>query len=129
MALFKKKVDPISDRARALNAEIAALQAKIQKLDTQVNHTQQPRLRSTAVPHRAGTVTHTVVQSQPVPPPATDPVFEEVDQKKLKAKNETVTTPNHYNDLGVRKYDLHSFIQRLKNHFNPPPTSNPKLVS
>ena len=29
MAWFKKKADPISDRARALNAEIAAMETKI----------------------------------------------------------------------------------------------------
>ena len=51
MALFKKKPDPISDRARALNAEIAALEVKIKKLDSQLQQDHShPRLRSTAVP-------------------------------------------------------------------------------
>ena len=128
MTLFKKKVDPISERKRALNAEIAALEAKIQKLGTQVNQPQShPRLRSTAMPHRSTVSTHATTPAPQLVP--TEPIFEEVDQNKLKAKNETVTTPNHYNDLGVRKYDLHSFIQRIKNHFNPPPTSNPRLLT
>ena len=128
MALFKKKVDPISDRARALTAEIAAIEARIQKLDAQVNQPQShPKLRSTALPHRATVPTHT---APPAPQSVTtEPVFEEVDQNKLKAKNEASTTPNHYNDLGVRKYDLHSFIQRIKNHFNPPPPANPQLLN
>ena len=128
MALFKKKVDPISDRARALTAEIAAIEARIQKLGAQVNQPQShPKLRPAAMPHRATVTTHTAPPaSQPV---ATEPVFEEVDQNKLKAKNETAATPNHYNDLGVRKYDLHSFIQRIKNHFNPPPPANPQLLN
>ncbi len=128
MTLFKKKADPISARKRALNAEIAALEAKIQKLGTQVNQpTSHPRLRSTAMPHRAGPAVHAV---PPVPQPVpAEPVFEEVDQDKLKAKNEALTTPNHYNDLGVRKYDFHAFVQRIKNHFNPPPASDPRLLT
>ena len=131
MTLFKKKVDPISERARALSAEIAALETKIKKLDTQLSQPQShPKLRPAAMPHRsqAGSSRCDDRTAQRAVPTA-EPVFEEVDQNKLKAKNETVTTPNHYNDLGVRKYDLHSFFQRIKNHFNPPPTMNPRLVS
>ena len=33
MALFRKKPDPISDRARALNDEIAELEEQIKQLD------------------------------------------------------------------------------------------------
>ena len=38
MALFKKKADPISDRAQALNAEIAALETQIKQLDLAMKH-------------------------------------------------------------------------------------------
>lgn len=123
MAWFKKKPDPISDRARALNAEIAALENQIQTLDSQLQqHQAQPRLRSTALPH-AGTVNH------PPPPAAQDPIFEEVDLGRLQPGPETLSTPNHYNDLGVRKYDLPALLRRLRNHFRGPSTTNPKLVS
>jgi outer membrane murein-binding lipoprotein Lpp len=47
MATAKRKakpVDPISDRARALNDQIAALESEIKKLDTQIQHTTTPRL-------------------------------------------------------------------------------------
>lgn len=129
MSLFKKKADPFSERSKALNAEIAALEAKIQKLGEQANQDQNhPRLRPAAMPNRTG-ITTTHAAPPPPQPLATEPVFEEVDRNKLTAKPETVTTPNHYNELGVRKYDLRAFIERIKNHFNPPPTSNPKLVS
>ncbi len=126
MDLFKKKSDPFSERSKALGAEIAALEAKIQKLGGQVSQPQsQPRLRPAAMPHRPGdAMTHA-----PSQPAAAEPVFEEVDQNRLKSKQETATSPDHYNELGVRKYDLRAFIERVKNHFNPPPTSNPKLVS
>ena len=53
MGSAKKKVDPISDRARALNDQIAALEAEIKKLDTQLQRAPTPRLRSTAMPHGA----------------------------------------------------------------------------
>jgi hypothetical protein len=58
------------------------------------------------------------------------PVFEAVDRNRLNATPETfVTAPELYNELGVRKYDLPAFIQRVRNFFNGPNTTNPKLVS
>ena len=58
MAWFRKKPDPISDRARALNEEIARLESQIHALDAQVQRDQsQPRLRSTALPH-GNTLSH-----------------------------------------------------------------------
>jgi hypothetical protein len=45
----------------------------------------------------------------------------------LKARGE-VATPDHYNDLGVRKYDLPALLRRIRNHFRGPSTNNPKLV-
>ena len=132
MGWFNKKTDPISDRARALSEEIAALEAQIKRLDAKLEPgPPAPRLRSTAMPHGAATTIHT---SQPQPqaasnPTPREPIFEEVDQNRLKAKAETVTTPEHYNDLGVRKYDLAAFLRRIKNHFRGPSTANPKLVN
>ena len=130
MGWFKKKADPISDRARALSEEIAALEAQIKRLGAKPEpNPSAPRLRSTAMPHGAGTISHTA-HAQPAPPAAPrEPIFEEVDQKRLKAKAEPETTPGHYNDLGVRKYDLTAFLARLKNNFRGPPTANPKLVN
>ncbi|HET7625866.1 MAG TPA: hypothetical protein VFM25_11435 [Verrucomicrobiae bacterium] len=130
MALFRKKADPISDRARALNAEIAALEAKIKKLGGQVqeNPASAPRLRSTAAPQ--GNNSPAPENSAPPPPaPAHEPIFEPVDQNRLKARGETVSTPEHYNELGVRKYDLPALLRRLRNQFSGPSTTNPKLVN
>jgi len=100
MGFFKKKSDPISERARALNLEIAALETEIKKLNAKQAQTQspanglpqpppaspapapappqspQPRLRSTALPHHRNVVT-----AQPAPPAANhEPVFEVLDQ-------------------------------------------------
>ena len=119
MALFRKKPDPISDRARSLSDEIARLDAQIKELGTQLQQRHsQPRWRSTASPHRS-TVSHTA----PAPPatptrPATEePIFEEVGQNLLKARSEAATTPEHYNELGVRKYDLPALARRIRDHF------------
>jgi len=128
MGLFKKKPDPISDRARALSEEIAALEAQIKRLDAQAHSAPPaPRLRSTALPHGAAGGAHA---APPAPAPApSEPIFEEVDQDRLQAKEDAVTTAGHYNDLGIRKYDLAAFLQRIKNHFRGPSTMNPKLVN
>jgi hypothetical protein len=58
-----------------------------------------------------------------------EPIFEDVDRDRLKAQTETATTPEHYNELGVRKYDLPALLRRIRNHFRGPATTNPKLVS
>lgn len=134
MAWFKKKQpDPISDRARALNEEISALEAQIRQLDSKLQEAPPPaKLRSTAIPH-GQTIQRT---SEPEPPSAKpepqtakpqEPIFEEVDQDRLKARGE-VATPEHYNELGVRKYDLPALLRRIRNHFRGPSTNNPKLV-
>lgn len=116
MGLFKKKNDPISDKARALESEIEQLEAEIRKLSEGSNQP-QPKFRSSAVPGGR------------LPPP--DPVavaeVDEVDQTRLKA-SETVPG-EHYNDLGVRKYDLVAALRRLKDNFRGPAASNPKLVN
>jgi len=130
MSWFKKKPDPISDRARALNEEIAALEAKIQQLDTHLQQAPPPaKLRSTAIPH-GETIQRTADAPAPKaesPPPPQDPVFEEVDQEQLKSRGE-ISTPQHYNELGLRKYDLPALLRRLRNRFHGPSTNNPKLV-
>jgi hypothetical protein len=130
MAWFRKKPDPISDRARALNDEIAKLESQIQQLDAQLQRDHsQPRLRSTALPH-GGTISHPPPEpAAPPAPAAEEPIFEELGQDLLKARSEGTTTPEHYNELGVRKYDLPALVRRIRDHFRGPSTTNPKLVS
>ena len=130
MAWLKKKADPISDRARALNSEIAALEAQIKRLDAQLHRGQShPRLRSTAVPHGA-TITHTAqIVEAATTTTRPEPIFEEVDQERLTAREESVTTPEHYNELGVRKYDFLALVGRARDALRGPTTTNPKLVS
>lgn len=121
----RKGVDPISDRARALNEQIAALESEIRRLDTQLHSTTAPKLRSTALPHGA------TITRKPEPPPAPkpaarEPVFEEI--KPIRESEETAT-PDQFNEQGVRKYDLPGLIGRWRSHFSRPAASNPRLVT
>lgn len=128
MGWLKKKPDPVSDRARALSAEIAALEEQIQRLNTQVSHSpQQPKLRPAALPH-SGLSRPAPPPPEPLPPTG-EPIFEDINKNRLKAKTETVAPRDHFNELGVRKYDLVGLWQRIKNHIHGPPTSNPRLVN
>ena len=127
MALLKKKADPISDRTRTLNDQIAALESEIKKLDTQIQRAPAPKLRSTAIPHGETIARKTEPPSVPKPV-SHEPVFEEISSKSISARAEA-ESPDHYNELGVRKYDLPALWGRLKNHFRGPATSNPRLVN
>ena len=125
MAWFSKKPDPISDRARALNAEIASLEAQIKVLDTRLQRQQAPpAVRSTVMTPGSGSSavlgTPTAVQ---------EPIFEEIAQERLNARAEAPVSADHYNELGVRKYDLPALLRRIRKHFRGPATTNPKLVS
>lgn|SRR5487761_1978090 len=127
MAFPKKKPDPISDRARTLNDQIAALESEIKKLDTQIQRAPVPRLRSTAMPH--GTTVMRTPEPPPAPRPAAhEPVFEKINQEPLQSRADA-ESPDHFNELGVRKYDLPALWGRLKNHFRTPTSNNPRLVN
>lgn len=151
MGFFKKKADPISERARALNDQIAALEAEIERLSEEQAQRQQalpktprpattpepappsysgqPRLRSTALPHgHSGSVLHAQAQAPvPPPPPAEEPVLEDVNPFRL--QTEPAVPDDRDDQLGVRKGEGQSVWERLKNNFRAPPASNPKLVN
>ena len=119
MGFFRKKNDPISEKARALNEQIEALESEIKRLSVEAA-VPQPRYRSSTLPGNAP------------PPPAHEPAprdhFEEVDHRPLQSP-EPQAQRDHYNDLGVRKYDLLAAWQRFRDSFKSPPASNPKLVN
>src|SRR5205823_2710582 len=119
MGLFSKKSDPIASKARELEEQIAAVQLQIKKLNrkldkpepsprsvapTPTSHTNghdhamgDPPLRSTALPHGAR-----VAPNRSIAP--REPIFESVDQGVPAAQSDP--SQAHFNDLGVRKYDL-----------------------
>jgi len=126
MGLINKKPDPISDKARSLNSEIAALEAEIKKLDTQLSRTPSPKYRSTALPQ--GAAIPRAAEKPALRTPKAEPVFEDLKRGPLMpgADHEA---PEIFNELGVRKYDLPALWKRLSNHFRGPTTSNPRLVN
>jgi len=128
MNLLNKKPDLISDKARALNDQIAALESEIKKLGTQLQRPPEPKFRSTTMP--AGmTVSSATGKSVSAPPPRpSEPVFEEVSRVNLAPPTEAAP-PELFNGLGVRKYDLPALIARLRNRLRSPTTSNPRLIN
>src|SRR6266481_8021956 len=97
MALFKKKTDPLSERSRALNLKIAALEAQIKALDSKLHDSPtRPRLRSTARPHGSP------MSAAPASP--REPVFEPVDHQRVKAQPEPETTPAPSTRLAAGKW-------------------------
>lgn len=129
MAWFKRKADPISARARALNQEIASLEAEIKKLGSQIGSSPPGPARlpaASASPVNARTST---VVAPSAAPPLHEPIFERLSPDRLAARSEPRREDELYNDLGVRRYDLPALIGRVRNHFRGPSTTNPKLVS
>jgi hypothetical protein len=120
------KPDPISEKARALNSEIAALEAEIKKLDSQLARSPGPKFRSTATPQ--GTSIPRGADKS-APPAKPEPVFENFKRGPLTPPAEDAGTPDIYNELGVRRYDLPALWNRLRNHFRAPTTNNPRLVN
>ena len=120
MSMFRKKSDPLSERARALEAEISALQAQIKQAESdQPLWPGTPKLRPATLPggHRA----------EAVAAPAA-PVFEDVDQKRLKTSVALAPLAGPHPELGPRPRGFFATVQNLKRRFGLTPSSNPKLV-
>src|SRR5437899_1722296 len=137
MGLFSKKSDPIASKAKELEQQIAAVQLQIKQLNRKLDKPDSetktppkqngeepliphPPVRSTVTPHGSRTM-----PIRNLPP--REPIFESVDQGAPAAQ--TDASHAHFNDLGVRKYDLPGAWRRLIGYFRGPATHNPKLVS
>jgi hypothetical protein len=124
MGVFKKKPDPIADREKALNEQIAALESQIQRLDSELQVRQaHPRLRSTMLPGGRRVSLAAAGHAPGGLPEIEPPVFQPATPEPA------VEPPPRYNDLGVRRYDLPSALGRLRRFVTGPGASNPKLVS
>ena len=153
MGWFKKKSDPITERARALNDQIAQLERQIAELSGKMedapadepppvkepevvrvkeppppaaSQAAHPRLRSTALPRSQGVVVHGA--AAPVPASTPEPVFEDVPANPFKNGGEPHSDEDQP-ELGVRKNGFGGFFRRISAHFRGPPTTNPKLVN
>ena len=129
MGFFKKneKADPISSRSAVLSQQIAELEAQIQRLNRkEPDEPPRPGQRPGATKTSPSPIAPTPAAG---PPPSRDPIFEEVKQDRIKAPSEAASTPQHFNDLGIRKYDLIALCKRWLGHFRGPTPSNPKLIN
>lgn len=123
MGWFKRKRDPISERAKDLTQQIQALERQIHALDTQADGAPSlaeiPEPSSGSLPFR---VSPTRTSEAPARP---HPHFEPIRQKRL---HELSERPHHFNELGGRKFDLPAAWRRLVDQVRGPSTTNPKLV-
>lgn len=120
MIWLKKKNDPISERRRELQAQIERLEQQIQQLNAQLERP-RPRFRSTALAGAAAS-------GRVSPPRPAEQIFEAVDQQRLQATPEAIAEA-HFNELGVRKYDLVAAWRKLKTLFRGSTPSNPQFVA
>jgi hypothetical protein len=110
------------------HAERADRRARIR--DQKTRHAVATRPGAEISVHRpAAQCRHPAAETPFAPRPAErEPVFEEISSKSIQARAEAESA-DHYNELGVRKYDLPALWQRLRNHLRGPTTSNPRLVN
>ncbi|MCX8091767.1 MAG: hypothetical protein N3I86_12695 [Verrucomicrobiae bacterium] len=134
MALWKKKSDPLSERARALQRQIATLEAQIRDLQTTLARTPAAPAH-TACPLRTppANVVPRAVESRPAPTPPRaepqEPVFEEVSRSPLKTDAAPPEPQDLYNEMGVRKFDFTALVRRWRQRWHHTPTLNPRLIS
>src|ERR1041385_2705449 len=122
MGFFRKKHDPISEKAQALNKQIQALESEIQRISAEAA-VPPPRFRSSTLPRSYSPPLSSVSAREPSPRDH----FEDVDHRPLQA--EPQPKKEKHDEMGVRKYDLGGAWQRFKDSLKTPPASNPKLVN
>jgi hypothetical protein len=139
MGLFSKKADPITLKEKALSQQLAALQSEIKQLSARIEkpahaelHTnanaqpQQPIVRSTAIPSSGRPNISPQAPARNTIAPR-EPIFESVNQGPPQSAD--TDSKSHFNDLGLRKYDITAGWRRLKRMLRGPSAHNPKLVS
>ena len=117
MGLFSKHRDPIAERERAIKAELADLREQIKRAEEGAPvppvPPAPPRLRIAARPDG--------------PKAPTKQTLDVVRSSKTEVAPEA--TPAHFNELGVRKYDLLSAVQRTLNHLRGGPVQKSQVVT
>jgi hypothetical protein len=156
MGWFRKKSDPISERAQALNQQIARLEAQIRELSEQQAAARQepptpPPAPAPPAPPPSAPAPAREAAREPGPAPSPEPFAEAEHAPRLRstafpqgrAAPEKVREsgledlggnpfksrgrPKPERDLGVG--DFTGLWKRFKRQFRGPATSNPKLVS
>ncbi len=115
MSLFSKKNDLLSQREKALNAELMRLEQEVQRLAKETPKPAPVPRRDRDRDREDGAVGGGREFAKPLPA----------------AKASTGTAPNgasHFNDRGVRKFDLLAFWKGLRHHVTGPTGNNPGMV-
>lgn len=122
MGLFKRKSDPIAERTRVLNAQIAELEERIKQLSA-------APVAPVSVPVRPPNRAVDAPKPPPARPRPSEPVFLPPPRPAVSAApRPPAPPPELYNEMGVRKFDLVEAVRRLTARFRTPPPSNPHLV-
>ena len=121
MGWFTKKPDQLSARARQLNAEIAALEAQIKNLSS------APAATGRVAQTRAETPA--TVGQRPVGTGAIEPIFEKIDQQKLKSEVGVNSSSGNRLEVNPGRFDALVIWRRFQEFFRGPPPANPRLVN
>lgn len=130
MGLFKKKHDPLAQRADSLTRRIAELEAEISKL----NHTLTPEApRPTSPPRSDARATHstptsTSASSASPRSPSHEPVFERIQPRPVDGRRPEPSGQAAV-DMGLRRPVWSQLWRRVKARWVDPPPTNEKLVS
>jgi len=137
MGIFNSKSNPIDSRQRSVEARLAAIKKQI-AIEQQRTVPGPSKAATPATPARKAPDTRPAPATSCTPPSAPagpakplrhDPIFEPLDPKRLHGGKEAGTTPAHFNELGVRKYDLPALWSRLASLGKTSTPSNPQLVN
>jgi hypothetical protein len=134
MGLFRKKPDPLAQRAQSLNRRIAELEAEIARLNQHLPTSDSPPASiSTPVPAQDPARPNNPQQrSKPSqtqsPNPSHEPVFEDMPPRPLEPKNPTPQGKESV-QLGLKRPLWSEWWRRLKRQFVDPPPANEKLVN
>lgn len=121
MALFRRKRDPIREREERVRAQLAEIQARLNKLSAEAAQAPtEPRWRSTAQPNP------TPAASAPA---TSAPAFEQVNHQRVQNPFDPRARPAHLNERGIARYDLFGSWRRWWQRRRGQPPRNPQLVA
>lgn len=118
MGLFRKKPDPLAQRASSLNRRISELEAEIARLNQNLT---PPEARPSPSPGRA-------TSARPPSPPAPEPVFESIPPRPPDPRRPD-GPGREAAELGLKRPLWSQWWRRLKRQFVDPPPANEKLVN
>jgi hypothetical protein len=124
MGLFRKKSDPLAQRAQSLNRRIAELEAEISRL----NHGLEPPPNA-ATQRPAASSRPATPKPKPSTPPSHEPVFEEMPTRPFESSKQPPAPGRESVELGLKRPLWSEGWRRLKRQFVDPPPTNEKLVN